>query len=108
MNRRDFIKISSLLPVAIFIQFNPILSQAKNLPVELIANGLTFRGTPGGEIYTSPDAGHTWQLHTRLGSVYTITRLFLDGSQRIHAQVGYKGRSFELQLGKDNKYWTTI
>ena len=108
MNRRNFLEISGLLSVALFVPYSPLLSQSKNLPVELMANGMTFRGTPAGEIYTSHDAGQTWQLHTRLGSEYAITGLFSDGSQRIHAQVAFKGRSFELALAKDNKYWITV
>ncbi len=108
MNRRDFLKISSLLPVALFVQFSPLLSQSKNLPVELAANGMILRSTFNGEIHTSRDAGRTWQLHTRLGSENAIVGLFSDGSQRIHAQVAFRGHSFDLVLAKDNKYWMTI
>ena len=107
MNRRDFLKTSGLMFLTLLVQFNPIHSLSKNLPVDITANGLTLRGTPAGEFYTSHDAGFTWQLHTRLGSEYAITGLFLDGSQRIHAQVAFGGRSFELALAKDNKYWIT-
>jgi hypothetical protein len=108
MNRRDFLKTSGLMFLTLMVQFNPIHSLSKNLPVEITANGLTLRGTPAGEIYTSHDGGVTWQLHTRLGCEYAITGLFLDGSQRIHARVAFGGRSFELALAKDNKYWITI
>ena len=108
MNRRDFLKISGVTFLTLIVQFNPILGLAKKPPVDLTANGLTLRGTSGGEIYTSHDAGSTWQLHTRLGSEYAITGLFVDGSQRVHAQVAFGRRSFELALAQDNKYWTTI
>ena len=108
MKRRDFLKIGGLLPAALFVHFNPWLGQPqKNLPVELIANGITYHGAPGGEIYTSHDAGRTWQLHTRLGEEYAITGFFVDGSQRIHAQVTFRSRSFQLQLVSNNKFWIT-
>jgi hypothetical protein len=108
MNRRDFLRISGLAFLTLIVPANPILSFSKKIPVELIADGLTFRGASGGEIYTSADAGYTWQLHTRLGSEYTINSLFLDGSQHIHAKVSFGGRSFDLSLTKDHKYWLTI
>ena len=108
MNRRDFLKISGVTFLTLIVQFNPVLSLSKKLPVDLMVNDFTIRGTPGGEIYTSHDAGSTWQLHTRLGSKYAITGLFLDGSQHVHAQVTFGGRSFELALAQDNKYWLTI
>jgi len=108
MNRRDFLKISGLAFFTLVVPFNPLLSLAQKKPVEFTANALTLRGTPGGEIYISRDAGHTWQLHTRLGSEYAVAGFSLDGSQRIHAQVAFGGRSFELALTKDSKYWITI
>jgi hypothetical protein len=105
MNRRDFIKNSALLFAGGFVLYIPIVRKA---PVELAANGMVLRGTNNGEIYISHDAGSTWQLHTRLGSQCAINNLFLDGSQRIRAQVGFMGRAFDLVLANDNKYWLTV
>ena len=109
MNRRDFLKVSGLSSAAMFVQIGPLISEAKNLKSDwLKVDDVLFRGTYNGEILTSHDSGQTWQLHTRLGSKYAITDLFLDGSQHIHAQVAFGGRSFELALAQDNKYWLTI
>jgi hypothetical protein len=108
MNRRDFIKNSGLFSAALFLQFNSLLSALKNQPVELASNGVIFRGTQGGEIQTSRDGGRSWQLHTRFGSQYTITGFYSDGSQRVHAKAAFAGRSFELVLAKDKKYWIVV
>ena len=108
MDRREFLKISGLLSAAIFIRFSPALIPSKNRPVELASEGVLFRGAQVGEIQTSSDGGRSWQLHTRLGSQYTITGLFLDGSQRVHAKAAFAGRSFELLLSKNRKYWLTV
>jgi hypothetical protein len=108
MNRRDFLKFSGLLSAVIFIPFVTGGSPSKNRAVELVSEGVVFRGTPAGEIQTSHDGGRTWQLHTRLGSQYTITNLFSDSSQRVHATAVFAGRSFELVLSKDKKYWLTV
>jgi hypothetical protein len=108
MNRRGFLKVSGLISAALIVQFSPLLSMAKNRPVELVSDGVVFRGTQAGEIQTSRDAGRSWQLHTRLGSQYTITALFSDRAQRVHAKAAFAGRSFELVLAKDKKYWITV
>lgn len=107
MNRRDFLKISGLLSVALFIPVSLLPGPAKNRPVELVSGGVTFRGTQAGEIQTSHDGGQTWQLHTRLGSQYAIIDLYTDWSQRVHAKAAFEGHSFGLVLTKDKKYWIT-
>ena len=107
MNRRDFLKISGFLSAALIVQFGSLPSTTKNRPVEVVSGGVTFRGTQAGEIQTSPDGGRTWQLHTRLGSQYEITGLSSDWSQRVVAKVAFAGRSFDLVLTKDKKYWIT-
>jgi len=108
MNRRDFLKVSSLFSAALFIQVNPLLNKSKSLQAELLnVDGVLFRGTYHGEIHTSHDGGRIWQLHTRLGNEYAVLGFFPDFSQRIHAQVAFAGRNFELVLAKDKKTWRT-
>lgn len=109
MNRRDFLKVGSLSSAAMFVQIGPLISEAKSLKSDwLKADDVLFRGTYNGEIHTSRDAGKTWQLHTRLGTEYAVSGFFLDWSQRVHAQVVFAGRNFDLVLGKDKKYWRTV
>jgi hypothetical protein len=109
MNRRDFLKVSGLSSAAMFIQIGPLISEAKNLKSDwLKADDVLFRGTYNGEIHTSHNAGQSWQLHTRLGTEYAVTDLFLDWSQHIHAQVVFAGRSFDLVLAEDKKLWRTV
>jgi hypothetical protein len=109
MNRRDFLKVSSLSSAAIFVQIGPLISEATNLKSDwLKADDILFRGTYNGEIHTSKDAGQTWQLHTRLGTEYAVTDFFLDWSQRVHAQVVFAGRNFDLVLTKDKKLWRAV
>jgi hypothetical protein len=109
MNRRDFLKVSSLSSAALFVQVSPLLSKSKYLQADLLkVDGVLFRSAHGGEIHTSHDVGRTWQLHTRLGSEYAITGLYSDWWQQLHAQVAFAGHSFDLVLGKDKKYWRTV
>jgi hypothetical protein len=107
MNRRDFLKVSSLFSAALFIQVGPLSSKARTQPIELEYKGMLFRGTRDGEIHVSYDSGQTWQLHTRLGTECSITSIFMDWSQRVHTQIAFADRSFDLVLAKGNRYWVT-
>lgn len=108
INRRYFLKMSGILSAALFIPFSTVLGPSQNRPVELVSDGVTYRGAQAGEIQISKDGGRTWQLHTRLGSQYAILDLFSDSSQRAHAKVAFAGRTFELALAQDKKYWMTV
>lgn len=109
MNRRDFLKTSSLFSAALFVQASPVLIKSINVPVEFLnADGVLFRATHEGEILSSRDSGQTWQLHIRLGKEYTVTNFFSDWSRRVHARVAFAGHSFDLVLAKGQKYWRTI
>ena len=108
MDRREFIKLSGLFSVAFFTQFIPRLGKSINQPVELASGGVIYRGTQGGDIQTSGDAGLSWQLHTRLGPQYSIISLYSDSSTRVYTKAVFAGRSFELMLSKDKKYWLTV
>jgi len=108
MNRRDFLKFGGIAAATLLIPGVILFEELNRQPVEIATGGTVYRGTPSGEIFASKDSGQTWLLHTRLGSEYSILRFSEDGSQRIHAQVGFKGRSFELVLAKDSKHWMTV
>jgi len=107
MNRRDFLKISKLLPAVFFIQLHP-LGKMINLPKEAELDGKRYRGTEDGTIFISPDGGKTWQLHVQLGKQYSIQELFVDQSNQMRAHVKFAGNSFELALSKNGSDWRTI
>ncbi len=106
MNRRDFLKFSSLLPAVFFVQFHPLVKMISS-PVEVEAQGKIYRGTNDGYILVSCDAGRTWKQHIQLGTEYSIQELFLDRSSQVRAQVGFAGRSFDLVLSKNGRFWQT-
>jgi len=107
MNRRDFLKFGGITVATLLIPGGILFEELNRQPVEISTGGTVYRGTPSGEIYASKDSGQTWLLHTRLGSEYSILGFSEDRSKGIHAQVGFIGRSFELVLSKDRKYWLT-
>ena len=107
MQRREFLKLSgaafasSLLPIG-------LSRQLTTLPVEAKYQGKLFRGYRNqGDIFVSEDAGKTWQLHTRLGSEYSIDDLFVDTADQMNARVGFMQHHFQLFLSKDGQQWKT-
>lgn len=107
MNRRSFLKFSGLFSTALIIhpiQYN--LAHPKT--VETVVGGVVYRGNPDGSIITSSDAGKTWQVHTRLGSQYTIQKLFLGTAGNLYARIGFAGRSFDLMLSRNLSHWKTV
>jgi hypothetical protein len=106
MDRRDFLKLSSLLSAVLFVQVHPLGKKFRS-PVELEAQGMTYRGTHDGHILVSRDAGRTWQHHIKLGTEYSIEELSLDRSDQVRARVGFAGRSFDLILSRNGSCWQT-
>lgn len=107
MHRRDFLKLSgaTLGSTLLLTGFFRLTSA---LPAQAQARGRHFRGYRNdGDIFVSEDAGESWQLHTRLGSEYSIDHLFVDYEDQLHAQVGFMGYDFQLFLSKDGKQWKT-
>lgn len=107
MNRRDFLRIGGAVATALLLQFNPLGKLAMR-PVEVKANGMTYRGTLDGKILISADEGRTWQLHTNFGEDFSILSLFTNLSGQIHAQLEFAGHPFELALVYNSKTWKTI
>jgi len=106
INRRDFLKFSSLLSAVFFVQIHP-LGKKTSSHVEVETEDMMYRGTNDGNILVSRDAGRTWQNHLKLGTEYSIQELFLDRSNRVRAQVGFAGHSFELVLSDNGSSWKT-
>ena len=107
MHRRDFLKLSGAAFGSTLL-LTGLFRLTSTLPVEARSRGRHFRGYRNdGDIFVSEDAGETWQLHTRLGSEYSIDDLFVDSSEQMYAQVGFMGYDFQLFLSKDGKQWKT-
>jgi hypothetical protein len=106
INRRDFLKFSSLLSTVFIVQTHP-LGKKISSHVEVEAQGMIYRGTNEGHILVSHDAGRTWQNHLKLGRECSIEELFLDRTNRIRAQVGFAGHSFDLVLSDNGSSWQT-
>jgi len=106
MQRREFLKLSGAALASSLLLIG-LSRQLAALPVEAKYLGKLFRGYRNhGDIFVSEDAGETWQLHTRLGSQYSIDDLFVDTDQ-IYAQVGFMQHHFHLFLSKDGRQWKT-
>ena len=106
MRRREFLKLSgAALGSAVLFGLS---LQLAGMPVEVIAGGKHFRGFRNqGDIFVSEDAGQSWQLHSRLGSQYSIDDLFVDAGDQIYARVGFMQYQFQLFLSPDGKQWKT-
>lgn len=107
MHRREFLKLSGAT-LGSTLLLTGLFRLASALPVEAQTRGRHFRGYRNdGDIFVSEDAGETWQLHTRLGSQYSVDDLFVDSEDQMYAQVGFMGYHFQLFLSKDGKQWKT-
>src|SRR5262245_54991690 len=107
MQRRDFLKLSGAVFASTILPIG-LSRQLATLPVEATYQGKLFRGYRNqGDIFVSEDAGETWQLHTRLGSQYSIDDLFVDLANQVYARVGFMQHHFQLFLSKDGRQWKT-
>lgn len=104
MNRRDFLKLSSLVTVAAGVAGGAVRYWT-TLPVEAAAFGKVFRGTYDGSIHVSPDGGQSWQLHSHLGSSYSILDIFTGLDGRLYVHTGFEQHAFHLVLSKDQDAW---
>jgi hypothetical protein len=107
MERRDFLKLAGAgLGSAVLL--TGLSHQLAALPVEVIFQGRHFRGYRNdGDIFISEDDGETWQLHTRLGSQYSINDLSVNVTDQMSARVGFMDYQFQLFLSQDGKQWKT-
>jgi hypothetical protein len=84
------------------------LGKTLDFPVEVSSQGMLYRGTSDGRIYTSANAGKSWQLHANFGSAYTILGLTEDRSGNVRAQVGFEEHGFELVLMPGTDAWRNL
>ena len=103
MNRRDFLKLSSMVSAVGVLSAGPIGNVA-NLPVETAAAGKIYKGTRDGKVFISTNGGKTWKLHSNFGKTLPVLDLFTR-SKNLYVHIGYKRSSFHLILGKDGKTW---
>ena len=108
MQRRDFLKLSgATLGSTLLLLGLPQFVGA--MPVEAQARGKRFRGyRKDGDIFVSHDAGETWQLHTRLGSQYSISDFIVDYTDQVYVKVGFMGYHFHLILSQTGDQWKTV
>ena len=105
MQRREFLKLAGA-GLGSTLLLTGLSRQLAALPVEAKSQGKYFRGYRNdGDIFVSEDDGETWQLHSRLGSQYSIDDLFVDAADQIYARVGFMQYHFQLFLSQDGKQW---
>ena len=107
MNRRDFLKIGTVVSAAVLVPLNIAGSLAGPL-TEVRHGDQLYRGTLSGEIYVSKDEGQTWTLHTSFGSGLSVLHLWVNLWGQLQARLGIAGHSFELALAKEARIWRTI
>ena len=107
MNRRDFLKVGTVLLAAFLVPLHATSSRASP-PLEARSGDKLYRGTSDGKIYVSANQGKHWQLHTNFGSAFSIFDLAADYKEQVHAQLGFAGYSFELALAQEGNIWRTV
>lgn len=106
MKRRDFLKLGSVVSALSYASVAP-LGKMLSMPIETAAQGIIYRGTATGKIYTSKNGGKTWQLHTNLGKAYSVLDIFTARDGHLYTQVGFKQHNFFLVQTADRKYWAS-
>jgi hypothetical protein len=122
MRRRSFLKLIGLVTVwASSIGANAVSAASRistrgpaptagRIPTGgaagLSSSGLRYRAD-GARVFVSSNDGTSWARHTYLGPDLTIRRLVTDASG-VHLTVGYRGRTFGLTLGSDQRSWLTV
>ena len=105
MNRRTFLKLSSLSLGAAAAGLTLPFASASAASALVTYNGLAYRTDGGGRIVTSADGGLTWTLHSDLG--VKVYRLQVTRRNQLRATMKFAGRRFGLVLAPDQKRWMT-
>ena len=107
MLRRDFLKLLGIATAgtAVALAIPVAAWSAASSTVSL--GGLLYRSDGTGRIAVSADEGQTWALHSDLGPDYSVTRLIVYGTDRLHAMVDYQAWDFDLLLAPDRRTWLT-
>jgi len=111
MNRRDFLKLSSMGSLAVitaqFTRKFPSVLSADVLP-GVFAPRLgkqLFKGSSDGRILVSTDGGQTWRCCTNFGRQCQVKYVYTVGS-RLFAMIGIPAGTFEL-VSADGIVWRT-
>jgi hypothetical protein len=104
MNRRDFLKVGSVISVFGLIAASP-LDKVFNAEMEVSAFGKIYRAANKGRVFVSKDKGKSWQLHTRFNNGYSILDIFVATDKRLYVKLGYNKTRFYLVLTGNKKSW---
>jgi hypothetical protein len=107
MLRRDFLKLLGFASAGTVVAMAiPVAAWSAASPM-VRAGGLLYRSDGTGKIAVSADEGTTWALHSDLGDDYSVSRLIVYGTDRLHAMVDYGAWNFDLKLAPDLRSWLT-
>ena len=104
MNRRDFLKVGSLVSAVGLIAASP-LDTVFTADVEAAAFGKLYKATSKGRVLVSKDKGKSWQLHTRFGPDYAVLDIFIATDNRLFVKIGHKKARFYLVLTESQQAW---
>jgi len=106
MERRAFLKLIAVGAGAVTLPLSFPAIAAAGAAKSVAFGGALYRAGANGKILASSNGGSTWQLHTDLGEIYTISKLAVERN-RLRITVGYRSGTFGLALASDNKRWLT-
>jgi len=104
MNRRDFLKVSSVVSAFGLIAAGP-LDKVFNIESEAIAFGKIYRAGSKGRIMVSADKGKSWQVHANFGSENAVTDIFVAKDHRLYVKLNHQNHKFYLVLGANKQSW---
>jgi len=106
MHRRAFLKLIGLSAGALAAPLSlPGLAAAGAVKTVSFGDSL-FRVGGRGKILASANGGSTWQVHSDLGDIYTVSKLAVERG-RLRATVAFGSGVFGLALASDSKRWLT-
>ena len=105
MHRRQFLKLVGFGTVGAGLSLSIGAGAALGASQVITFRGSVYRGDTKGRIFVSKNGGATWQVHTKLGSGYSVNAFAVDARGRLAATIGYRRRSFTLILSADAQRW---
>ena len=107
MLRRDFLKLMGIATAGTAVALAIPVAAWSAASSTVALGGLLYRSDGSGKISVSADQGESWALHSDLGDDYSVTRLIVYGTDRLHAMVDFKAWNFDLLLAPDRRSWLT-
>lgn len=104
MNRRDFLKVGSLVSAVGLIAASPF-DAVLAAGIETAAFGWLYKPASQGRLLVSKDKGKSWQVHTKFGAGYSVLDVFIATDKRLYAKLGHQKVKFYLVLTNDKKNW---